>query len=137
MADPARLGALLLVLSVAGTATAQDRPSLEPIWQGEATAVLGKPVRGPNGEAMGRVVDVLVDDKGQPRAAVIDFGGFLGVGSRKIAVTWQVLQFHPPNRDAPVTLVMTREQVQAAPEYKTTSQPAQAVAPPPSSDARQ
>src|SRR5436309_14729144 len=43
-------------------------------------AILGKGVRGSGGEDMGRVVDVLVDRAGQVRAAVIDFGGFLGVG---------------------------------------------------------
>ena len=67
---------------------------------------------------MGRVVDVLVDQDGKPRAAVIDFGGFLGVGSRKIAVDWQLLQIRPGNRDAPVLLGLNRAQVQAAPEYK-------------------
>ena len=37
------------------------------------------------------VVDVLVDRSGLPLGAVIDFGGFLGVGSRKIAIDWQLL----------------------------------------------
>src|SRR5437660_448895 len=41
--------------------------------------VLGKEVRSSAGENMGRVVDVLVDQAGHVRAAVIDFGGFLGV----------------------------------------------------------
>ena len=45
---------------------------------------------------MGRIVDVLVDRSGQVRAAIIDFGGFLGVGSRKIAVDWNALHFPPP-----------------------------------------
>ena len=55
---------------------------------GDAQAILGKSVRSSAGEDMGRLVDVLVDRDGQPRAAIIDFGGFLGVGSRKIAVDW-------------------------------------------------
>ena len=42
---------------------------------------------------MGRIVDVLVDRSGEVRAAIIDFGGFLGVGSRKIAVDWDALHF--------------------------------------------
>src|SRR6266849_2785320 len=37
--------------------------------------------------------DVLVDRSGIVRAAVIDFGGFLGVGSRKIVVDWNALHF--------------------------------------------
>ena len=42
---------------------------------------------------MGRIVDVIVDRTGTVRAAVIDFGGFLGVGSRKIVVDWSALHF--------------------------------------------
>ena len=42
---------------------------------------------------MGRIVDVIVDRAGAVRAAVIDFGGFLGVGSRKIVVDWNALRF--------------------------------------------
>jgi hypothetical protein len=49
---------------------------------------------------MGRIVDVVVDRTGQVRAAVIDLGGFLGVGSRKIAVDWNALSFPPPGEKA-------------------------------------
>ena len=53
------------------------------------------------------------------RAAIIDFGGFLGVGSRRIAVDWNALRFRPDSakRDV-ITLELTRDQVKAAPEYK-------------------
>jgi hypothetical protein len=79
---------------------------------------------------MGMIVDVLVDAEARPRAAVIDFGGFLGVGSRKIAVHWQALHFRPIDRAAPVLLKLGRAEVQAAPEYKPTSQPSEVVSPP-------
>jgi len=70
-------------------------------------------------ENMGRVVDVLVDHAGKARAAVIDFGGFLGVGSRKIAVDWGALHFPPPGKpDTHIALEFTRDQVKAAPEYQ-------------------
>jgi hypothetical protein len=59
-----------------------------------------------------------VDRVGQPRAAIIDFGGFLGVGSRKIAVDWNALHFaQGPERNR-VILEFTRDQVKAAPEYQ-------------------
>ena len=41
-------------------------------------SILGKTVLSPTGEDMGRIVDVMVDRAGQMRAAIIDFGGFLG-----------------------------------------------------------
>jgi hypothetical protein len=90
--------------------------NLEPLAAGDATGILGKKVKGPNGEDFGRVVDVVVDTHGRPRAAVIDFGGFLGVGSRKIAIDWQALDFSPSDHD--VELSLSRDDIQSAPEYK-------------------
>lgn len=78
--------------------------------------VLGKDVKSSKGEDMGRIVDVIVDRSGQTLAAIIDFGGFLGVGSRRIAVSWDALHFAPANGQ--ITLDLTRDQVKAAPEYK-------------------
>ena len=62
----------------------------------EVEGILGREVRSTADENMGRIVDVLVDRSGQVRAAIIDFGGFLGVGSRKIAVDWNALHFPAP-----------------------------------------
>ena len=70
------------------------------------SAALGSKAHGSAGEDMGMVVDVLVDRNGRPRAAVIDFGGFLGVGSRKIAIDWALLQFRPADRTQPVLLIL-------------------------------
>jgi hypothetical protein len=68
---------------------------------------------------MGSIVDVIVDRAGTVRAAVIDFGGFLGVGSRKIVVDWNALHFgRIANKSDSISLELTKEQVMAAPEYK-------------------
>ena len=83
----------------------------------QAQSVLGKEVRSSANENMGRIVDVIVDREGRVRAAIIDFGGFLGVGSRKIAVDWKALRFDGDKPDL-VTSELTRDQVKAAPEYK-------------------
>jgi hypothetical protein len=85
----------------------------------EAHGVLGREVRSPADEDMGRIVDVIVDRAGVVRAAVIDFGGFLGVGSRKIVVDWNALHFgRVADKSDSITLELTKEQVTAAPEYK-------------------
>src|SRR6478735_3505158 len=85
----------------------------------EAHGVLGRDVRSPTDEDMGRIVDVIVDRTGTVRAAVIDFGGFLGVGSRKIVVEWSALHFgRVNNKGDSITLELTKAQVAAAPEYK-------------------
>ena len=94
-------------------------PSVTIIGETEARGVLGREVRGAANEDMGRIVDVIVDRTGTVRAAVIDFGGFLGVGSRKIVVDWNALHFaRVADKGESITLELTKEQVMAAPEYK-------------------
>src|SRR5437762_13103154 len=94
-------------------------PSVTVIGAREAHGVLGRDVRSQTEEDMGRIVDVIVDRSGTVRAAVIDFGGFLGVGSRKIVVDWNALHFgRIANKGDSITLELTKEQVRAAPEYK-------------------
>lgn len=127
----ARLPIALLVAALVTTASAQTGappqgakapappPTVSVIGARDAHGVLGRDVRGAADENMGRIVDVIVDREGQVRAAVIDFGGFLGVGSRKIVVDWSALRFGgiASKRDA-ISLELTKEQVTAAPEYK-------------------
>ncbi len=94
-------------------------PSVTVIAPREAHGVLGREVRSPADEDMGRIVDIIVDRTGTVRAAVIDFGGFLGVGSRKIVVDWSALHFgHVADKKDSITLELTKAQVAAAPEYK-------------------
>ena len=96
-----------------------NAPSMTQFVQGQLFHILGKDVRGAGGTVLGRVVDLLVDGQGQPRAALIDFGGFLGVGSRKIAVDWSALHFPAPTKpESPIKLELNRDQVNAAPAYE-------------------
>jgi hypothetical protein len=80
-------------------------------------SVLGLEALSSTGDDMGRIVDIIVDRTGQVRAAIIDFGGFLGVGSRKIAVDWRSLHFDPKKAGA-VVVNLTKDQLRVAPVYK-------------------
>jgi hypothetical protein len=108
----------------------------------QVESVLGKKVRSASGDDMGRIVDIIADKSGQLRAAIIDFGGFLGVGSKQIAVDWKAIRFAPDAKtdaksdtktdaktdtksdtktDA-VILDLTRDQLRVAPAYKAGEQ---------------
>jgi hypothetical protein len=80
-------------------------------------SVLGIEALSSTGDDMGRIVDIIVDRTGQIRAAIIDFGGFLGMGSRKIAVDWRSLHFDPKKTGA-VVVNLTKDQLRVAPVYK-------------------
>ncbi len=108
-----------------GRAVAQDTKQPAPpvsvtiIGARDAHGILGREVRSAADENMGRIVDAIVDRDGVVRAAVIDFGGFLGVGSRKIVVDWRALRFGAvANKSDSISLELTKEQVNKAPEYK-------------------
>jgi hypothetical protein len=100
--------------------TDQQAPSAVTVLANhEVEGILGREVRSSADENMGRIVDVLVVRSGQVRAAIIDFGGFLGVGSRKIAVDWSALHFPAPTKpETPIKLELNRDQVNAAPAYE-------------------
>ena len=102
-----------------GSTETVEPPTVTVLNNHEVEGILGRPVLDAADENMGRIVDVFVDHSGRVRAAVIDFGGFLGVGSRKIAVDWSALHFPPPGQpNAKISLDLTRDQVKAAPEYQ-------------------
>jgi hypothetical protein len=141
------LPAVLAVVAVAGTSRAQEAQPAKPetppaaeapaapaapapdqrqasetpavvIDGGAAGTLLGKSVRSASGDDLGRVVDVVVDRAGMTRAAIVDFGGFLGVGSRQIAVDWRVLHFPKDGSMDTIVTDLTEAQLRGAPAYK-------------------
>ena len=124
-----KIGAVLLLSSAAGGVVAANGasayeaqlPSDTPITHTilrHTNSVLGKELVA-SGRNAGRIVDVLTDEAGRVRAVVVDYGGFLGVGSRKIAVAWKALRFLPTAKKGEhIALELTRDQVRAAPEFK-------------------
>jgi len=117
--------ALLAALSVGGAiaangaddyGTSADRLERSLILT-QTESVIGKDLISVSGERVGRIVDVLADETGRVRAAVIDYGGFLGVGARKIAVAWTDLRFEPYDAKGVVT-DLPREKLSQAPEVK-------------------
>ena len=110
--------------TVPGVVDAVVKPLDAPV-----VSILGKKVQSLKGEDLGRVVDVLADSSGRVRVAIIEFGGFLGVGNRRIPVDWSLLRFDPNDADKPLTLIASEKKLQSAPEYKDTTQPKTLMAP--------
>jgi hypothetical protein len=124
--DHRGLIAFIAVLLMA-QAPAPPASDVQRVPPEQAMAILGHKVADTEGKDIGRLVDVLVSDQGEPQAAVIDFGGFMGVGSRKIAVQWSALHFTPGDAKHPITLELTQDQIKSAPEFKDIAKPAPVV----------
>ncbi len=121
--------AALLALSLCCAASAETMEPAVPerLDASGVSGILGRPVHDLAGGAAGRIVDVLVDETGQTRAAVVDFGGFMGLGQRRVAVAWRALRFRAP--DGKVTVVLSADEIGGAPEYRPGA-PVTVVSPP-------
>ena len=104
-----------------GTAFPRTAPTLGDGTVIEAkrlSSVLGIDVRTDAERNVGRIIDLLANRDGQVEAAVIEFGGFLGMGTRKIAIDWSALHLETNDKKTVAVLDMNRDQLRAAPEYK-------------------
>src|SRR6185437_7422234 len=73
------------------TTTAAANTSLHGDWR--ASKVVGLNVYNEKNENVGSINDLLMDKSGSIKAAVISVGGFLGMGSRLIAVPIDKVKF--------------------------------------------
>ncbi len=100
------------LLANSAVAIGQPEPLLSPP---PLQSVLGREVTPPKGKGVesGRIIDVLIDGEGQVHAFVVEFGGFLGIGTRKLAVERAAFQFI----DGKIFVEISGHQLQAAREW--------------------
>ena len=71
----------------------------------QSHGLLDTEVQRPDGKVIGRVVDMVVDPKGQPDQIIVNLTGFMGVGDRKMNFPLKVFRFNgTPARKVPITL---------------------------------
>jgi sporulation protein YlmC with PRC-barrel domain len=86
--------------------------------QMSAGSLIGKTVKNAANESVGKISDFYLDASGDVKLVVVSVGGFLGVGSKDVAVPWADLKF---GRDGNTTTVMTgwtKESLKAMPDYQ-------------------
>jgi sporulation protein YlmC with PRC-barrel domain len=103
-----------------GTTTAPAAGAVAPVTPAVVFPVakdvgnlIGKDVYGMNGDEVGEINNLLIGADGRVHAAIIEFGGFLGIGEHKVAVPWDRLNV---TRDR-VTINMTEAQIKAGPRW--------------------
>lgn len=91
--------------------------------QWRAPKLVGIGVFGPDDKQIGKIKDVLMSHDGKAETVVIGIGGFLGFGTKDVAVPFAAMQWRTEGRKMPVT-----DQPPANPTASTTGQ---ASGPPP------
>lgn len=109
------------------TAPPNDRPNMAATTStgdfnaaGEMSgnALIGATVRNDKRESVGKVEDVYVDNNGAVKTVVVSVGGFLGVGSKDVAVKWSDLKVSRDDKSLVITTTSTMDSLKAMPDYK-------------------
>ena len=85
------------------------------------TDFIGTPVTGKEGQQLGKISNLVFDQQGRIELAVIGIGGFLGIGEKEVAVPFEAVKSGEINNKHVFTIDATKEQLQAAPAFKTLS----------------
>jgi sporulation protein YlmC with PRC-barrel domain len=77
----------------AAPATAAMTPAERHDWERahRMSKIIGTEVRTKSGEHVGDIKDVIVDNAGNVKLAIVSTGGFLGLGDTMHAVPWEAL----------------------------------------------
>lgn len=114
----------------ANVAENRDGTDREPImregYQAAATEDLntemltGAPVYDSTDEWIGEIAELLVNDQGQITDAVVDVGGFLGIGEKPVQLALDdidILRQAEGGDDVRIYVSMTKEELEAMPTY--------------------
>jgi sporulation protein YlmC with PRC-barrel domain len=98
-------------------------------------AVIGTKVKNQNNETVGSIEDIYMDKSGTVKTVVVSVGGFLGLGSKDVAVKWNDLDFGRDGNSIVIKTNWTKDSLKAMPDYKyerrqVASEPAPAGTPP-------
>ena len=130
-----------VVPDTAATPPVEPAPSVattEPqIFIGEQAAEeklasnwIGQSLYNPADENVGDINDLLVNEDGSVAAVIVGVGGFLGIGEKDVAVSFDAIEPRTdPEGNVTLYIKASKEQLEAAPEFVTLAEMRDRTAP--------
>ncbi|MDC0658512.1 PRC-barrel domain-containing protein [Leisingera sp. SS27] len=105
---------------IAALISGADGPAMEPLGMNEVTAseLTGAPAYDAKDEHIGELSQVVVNTNGGVEAVIIDVGGFLGFGEKPVELSMGDIEIVQAETDVRVFTHLTREQLEALPDYR-------------------
>ncbi len=106
------VGSLLITLGTSGMpAQAADKSGVL-----KASEIIGMKVEDTEGKGLGDIRDLVIDpEDGGVQYAVLEFGGFAGVGDKYFAVPWEALQLNQEQKK--IALDVSKKDLKDAPGF--------------------
>jgi sporulation protein YlmC with PRC-barrel domain len=112
-------GALVVTLVTAFSLPAQARDKSGVL---KASDLIGMNVQGTDGKKLGNIKDLVIDpEEGGIDYAVLEFGGFAGIGDKYFAVPWEALQLDQTNKK--LSLDVHKKDLKNAPGFDKNNWP--------------
>jgi hypothetical protein len=108
------------------TAAVPGRDTLKSVDIGTISSdnVIGQDIYSADDQNVGEIAEVIMTDDGKIEAAIVDVGGFLGIGAKSVALSFADLDFRADESgNVYVYTPFTEEQLQQAPEYVSQDYP--------------
>ena len=88
-----------------------------------ASRLVGLSIQNNGSETIGDIDDIVLTDAGAVKAYVVSVGGFLGMGTKYVAIDPKaVMLARQDEKTWKATMNATKDQLKAAPEYKYESE---------------
>ena len=88
----------------------------------KASELIGMSVQGTEGKKLGDIKDLVIDpEEGGIEYAVLEFGGFAGIGDKYFAVPWEALQLDQTNKK--ILLDVHKKDLRNAPGFDKNNWP--------------
>lgn len=88
-----------------------------------ASKLIGLRVESANKENVGSISDLVLNQDGSIAAVVIGVGGFLGIGSKDVAVPLSALNLTRSADGNRATIQLTKAELEKAPDFKPLEEP--------------
>ena len=113
------LGALAVLLLTGFGLPAQARDKSGVL---KASELIGMSVQGTDGKKLGDIKDLVIDpEEGGVEYAVLEFGGFAGIGDKYFAVPWEALELDQTNKK--LSLDVHKKELKDAPGFDKNNWP--------------
>ncbi|MER8699336.1 PRC-barrel domain-containing protein [Mesorhizobium sp. M0768] len=84
------------------------------------TNIIGESVyngTGDNAENIGKITDVVFDERGEVKSVVIGVGGFLGIGTKNVVFDYKKMEWAERNGDRWLIAQTTKDELTAQPDF--------------------
>lgn len=88
----------------------------------QASNVIGSDVKTTGDEKVGSISDLIIDEDGKVAAVLVGVGGFLGMGEKEVAISWDKVTKSGTGDKQELRIDQTRESLQNAPEFEKQKQ---------------